>query len=662
MPIERLIYIKRIVLIILINISGLSLCAQVNLDSLYAVWQDPDQTDSIRVDAYFTYIWNGYLFSNPDTAKTLAEALHLYAQNQNSPLASSKAYNVQGAANLLQSDYPNALENYKKALAIQEEIGDKRGIASSEGNIGLIYYNQGNNPLAIEYYQKSMEIEEEIGNKQGIAISLNNIGLIYSNQNNYPRALEYYEKALATYEEIDYKRGVAGSLSNIGLIYKNQAKNALALEYYERSIAIQEEIGDLQGLASNLSNISLMYKNQSNYPRALEYYEKAMSLHEEIGGKRNIASSLSNMGTIYQKQGNFKSALEYCQKGLVLAEEIGHLENEKLACQCLYDTYKELGKGNEALMYLEKMRVVEDSLNATETAKRLEQMEFTKIMLQDSIEKVEEARLMHEVHHKEVLRKNRTRNLLAGGGMLILLFAGGLYSRLHYIRKAKSIIEKEKDRSESLLLNILPADIAAELKEKGRADARGFDLVSILFTDFIAFTEQSAKLSPADLVSEVNECFKAFDHITAKYKVEKIKTMGDAYMAAGGLPIPMEDSLKNTVLAALEMQAFISKRKADMDAAGKQAFEMRAGIHSGPVVAGIVGVRKFQYDIWGDTVNIANRMETNGAVGKVNISQTTYELLKDDPDFRFESRGEIDVKGKGKMEMWFVELVNRGIE
>jgi len=237
---------------------------------------------------------------------------------------------------------------------------------------------------------------------------------------------------------------------------------------------------------------------------------------------------------------------------------------------------------------------------------------------------------------------------------VLLILAGGLYGRVRYIRKSRATLQAEKDRSENLLLNILPADIAAELKEKGRADARDFELVSILFTDFKGFTKASAKLGAQELVSEINTCFEVFDGIMGKYNIEKIKTIGDAYMAAGGLPVPTNDSTKNTVMAALEMQAFISKRKIEMDAAGKPAFELRVGVHTGPVVAGIVGVKKFQYDIWGDTVNTASRMESSGAVGKVNISENTYDLLKDDPQLSFESRGKIEAKGKGKIEMYFV--------
>jgi class 3 adenylate cyclase len=140
--------------------------------------------------------------------------------------------------------------------------------------------------------------------------------------------------------------------------------------------------------------------------------------------------------------------------------------------------------------------------------------------------------------------------------------------------------------------------------------------------------------------------------------VEKIKTIGDAYMAAGGLPLPSPDSAYQTVLAALEMQAFLMARKAERTAAGMAGFEMRVGIHTGPVVAGIVGVKKFQYDIWGDTVNTASRMESSGEIGQVNISGNTYRILKDRQDLRFSARGRIEAKGKGEMEMYFVSLAH----
>jgi class 3 adenylate cyclase len=224
------------------------------------------------------------------------------------------------------------------------------------------------------------------------------------------------------------------------------------------------------------------------------------------------------------------------------------------------------------------------------------------------------------------------------------------------LEEGKDAIEIEKAKSDDLLLNILPADVAEELKEKGTAEARKFDNVSVLFSDFQNFTGISEKLTPENLVLELNICFKKFDLIMEKYHIEKIKTIGDAYMAAGGMSQTDDKHIKNLVLAGLEMQDFIIQRKKELDAQGKTGFLMRVGINAGPVVAGIVGLKKFQYDIWGDTVNTASRMENSGEVGKVNISQAVYEFIRNDKNFEFEVRGEVEVKNKGRVQMYFVKL------
>lgn len=223
------------------------------------------------------------------------------------------------------------------------------------------------------------------------------------------------------------------------------------------------------------------------------------------------------------------------------------------------------------------------------------------------------------------------------------------------LKKRTEQLRIEKHKTEELLYNILPREIAQELKEKGKTDAKNYDTVSVLFTDFKSFTQTSELLTAQELVSEINICFEAFDAICDKYHIEKIKTIGDSYMVAGGLPVPFSDSAINTVTAALDMIEFMEQRREVRESKGKIAFEMRIGIHSGPVVAGIVGIKKFQYDIWGDTVNTASRVESKGSAGRVNISESTYQLVKDHPAFRFEPRGLVDVKGKEPVGMYFVE-------
>jgi class 3 adenylate cyclase len=244
-------------------------------------------------------------------------------------------------------------------------------------------------------------------------------------------------------------------------------------------------------------------------------------------------------------------------------------------------------------------------------------------------------------------------------GLLFLIIGVIFWNRRFKVevirrKKAEDQIKAEKEKSEELLHNILPREVAEELKEKGASEAKDFDEVTVLFSDFKEFTQTAKRLSAKELVSEINACFKAFDAIMQKYQIEKIKTIGDAYMAAGGLHKPRTSEPKDVVLAGLEMQEFMLSRKAEREAQDLPYFDMRVGIHTGPVVAGIVGVKKFQYDIWGDTVNTASRMESHGEIGKVNVSNSTYEILKDNPVFHFESRGKSVVKGLGETEMWFV--------
>jgi class 3 adenylate cyclase len=214
-------------------------------------------------------------------------------------------------------------------------------------------------------------------------------------------------------------------------------------------------------------------------------------------------------------------------------------------------------------------------------------------------------------------------------------------------------LEEEKKKSDNLLLNILPEEVAEELKQKGHTDAKTFSMVTVMFTDFKDFTRVSERVSGELLVSEINHCFSAFDEIVEKYNIEKIKTVGDAYICAGGLPVLSFTHAEDIVNAAIEMRDYMMARRKEKEARGEISFEIRLGVHTGPVVAGVVGTKKFAYDIWGDTVNIAARMESGSEAGKVNISGATWQLVKD--KFNCLYRGKIQAKNKGEIDMYFVE-------
>jgi len=225
--------------------------------------------------------------------------------------------------------------------------------------------------------------------------------------------------------------------------------------------------------------------------------------------------------------------------------------------------------------------------------------------------------------------------------------------RTREIERQKEIIETAKAQSDSLLLNILPDEIAEELKKFGKSYARKHDQVSVLFSDIKGFSSVAETLTPVKLVTQLDEVFGAFDNIIAKYDMEKIKTIGDAYMCACGLPLPDEENAIKAVKAGIDMQRFINEFGLANKIQNLPVFEVRIGIHTGPLVAGVVGLKKFAYDIWGNTVNLASRMEQHSEAGKVNISGETYKLIKD--QFRCTHRGRIETKSKLHVDMYFVD-------
>ncbi len=214
------------------------------------------------------------------------------------------------------------------------------------------------------------------------------------------------------------------------------------------------------------------------------------------------------------------------------------------------------------------------------------------------------------------------------------------------------ILNEERRKSDDLLLNILPYEIAEQLKNKGSVDAKHYRRASVLFTDFQGFTKISEALSPQEIIKELGVFFEKFDEIIGNHFIEKIKTIGDAYMCVGGLPLRNKSNPIDTVLAGLEMQYFTEELNKQKRKEGLVEWNLRVGIHTGRVVAGVVGKKKFAYDIWGDTVNTASRMESAGEVGKVNVSGATYKYIKD--YFECEYRGKIEAKNKGEIDMYFV--------
>ena len=315
----------------------------------------------------------------------------------------------------------------------------------------------------------------------------------------------------------------------------------------------------------------------------------------------------------------------------------------------LSQLYEKKGNTKESYKYYKDYITYRDSVNNLATVREMANLRTNHELAQkqvqvDLLEKESELQLIKE--------KSQNNFILAAviAFICVMIMALGLLHRYIFIRKTKRIIEAEKNRSDKLLINILPEETANELKLKGSVRAKKHDSVTVLFTDFKGFTRYAENLTPEDLVKSIDFYFTKFDEIFEKNGMEKIKTIGDSYMCSGGLHSHIGDHAIKMVQAALEVLQFVDEIKKSTDT--ELNFDIRIGINTGPIVAGVVGNKKFAYDIWGDTVNVASHMESNSLPGKINIAQNTYDLVKDIYDCEF--RGVIKVKNRGSLKMYFV--------
>ena len=529
-------------------------------------------------------------------------------------------YNLRGIAFYYESDHINALRYWEKALNLipREE---RSGIYS---NIGNIYLSNEKLDEALEHYLKAIEINKEINQQVFLVINYINAARCYTYSDT--EQVYYLKLGEQTAREANYTRMLPHFFFDLSNYYAANNEFGRTNEYVDSLRLLAKEEEWLEGIIAEA---------EANY---MFYLARYKSIHEDVDNDSIYLGSL-NIRELY-------GAARDTYEDLLASSNLSDYRTRMYFHKQLADINTELQDYQAATRDYQMAYLYKDSMAQNQSLFQLKQLELE----QEEAQKREAELVANQERQQQRNRLTIALILI----VLVVLIAIGLLARLRFVNRTKRIIQKEKERSDELLHNILPAEVAAELKEKGESEAKDFDNVTVLFTDFAGFTQTAEKFTAKELVGEINTCFKAFDEIIQKYQIEKIKTIGDAYMAAGGLHVPRISEPTDVVNAALEMQQFMVARKVARHAQNLQAFDMRVGIHTGPVVAGIVGVKKFQYDIWGDTVNTANRMESNGQVGKVNISQATYELLKDDPQFAFESRGKIEAKGKGEMEMWFV--------
>lgn len=683
-------------------------------DSLLTVLKKA-RPDTNRVNLLNDIAWE-LKFDDPKSAISYLDSALVLSRKLRFKKGEGNALNYRGVVADIHGESDVAIDFFQKSMAVREQLGDKKGVASLLNNIANVKENKGDFLGALTGYQQSLKVREELGDTaravrahynianvleklgdypealdnvffylentdpeadaEGVANAWNIVGNIRTETDRYAEALQAYQKALDLHKKLGNEWQQASVLNNIANLSDTEAEALMdkeilvdsvrglyenAIRIYKEALAIRQRLEDQSGQAEIFNNLGYVLKNfgsfyekkgdealaKKTWAQTEGYFDRSLKIREDLGEKAGVMEVLNGIADVRRRQKRYPEALDYTQRYYAIAKEINDRKYQQSGLKDLARIYAKMGNFEEAYKY----RTEYDELRySTFTEERLVAEQRREAVYTDKKKQQEIEQQQRELELQDAkLRSERTfRYSLLGGAGLLGLLALTLF-------RSNRTVKREKQRSEDLLLNILPEKTAEELKAHGKAKARRYDAVTVLFTDFKGFTAISEQMPAEALVAELDECFRAFDEIVGRYGIEKIKTIGDAYFCAAGLPEPTTTHAEDMVRAALEMQVFMKQFGEKQRAAGKPIFVCRIGIHTGPVVAGVVGQKKFAYDIWGDTVNMGARMESSGEPERVNISEATYSLVKD--KFKCIPRGKVLAKGKGEVEMYFVEAV-----
>jgi class 3 adenylate cyclase/uncharacterized protein HemY len=578
------------------------------------------------------------------------------AHKLNEPVYLPEAYLLMGESQWHMGNYAEAEVNFSKSYNIAGEMNDMAARAAAIHGEGKVNYRYANYQEALNSFLEAAEIQQQLNDSTALAQTWLSLGILQAELKRYPEAQRHYQDALEIAKD---DRTIAYIYNHIGRAYRKDKDYDRARKAHEPSVAMFESLNDTAGIARNYNNMGSIFRREGKFAQALDYFWTSLKMHESRHDQEALADGYNDIAKTYLQMNKFNKALRYGKKGLDIAREAGLRDDERYALDNLARIYERRGEYQIALSTQKEHDQLKDSLINANKLEQLAQLHlhFERKQQLKEIELLKKDKELLKMD-QELAGERRRLGLVLGSSIMLFLFGlVGFYyyryrlrTRSHKVLESKNAeLDNEKKKSEALLLNILPAETAKELMSKGYASPRSYQEVTVLFSDFKNFSMLAEKLSPEALVQELDECFQAFDNIIERFGIEKI---GDAYMCASGLPQPNDNHAVNMVYAALEMQRFLKKHKEEKQVAGLPYFEARIGIHTGPVVAGVVGSKKFAYDIWSDTVNTASRMESCGAVGEVNISASTWEKVKD--YFECNPRGKVQAKGKEEIDMFFV--------
>ncbi len=582
---------------------------------------------------------------------------------------------------LSKNDRSTAMDSLKSALKFIEKAREvnendpniKENKLITLINLGVMEQSIGEDAKALEKFEEVMQVRMQQNNQLEMARTHNLIAKLHFYQQRYPEARYHANQAITLSKQINDKFSRLTAYEILADVHEKIADFRRLSKYKDSLYTLKNELTKDEILAQQQQN---QYKELINREvqkvltkeneevelekQKAENARKEALLQTERAEKekqiaeKNAARARAENAFIQQQKAESEARRQKAEKEKAEAEKRTALaEAEKQKAE------KEKAEADRRTAEAEKAKLeAEKNKIASEKARQEEESgaRFARLVFMGILGFLALIILFISIFFYKNQQKNKQlqaqkKEIEAQRDDLIEMNEE-INQQKEEIESQRDVIQSEKQQSEKLLLNILPYEVAYELKEKGTATPKSYEMVSVLFTDFKGFTMATEHMNPTQVIKELDKCFGAFDEICQKYGLEKIKTIGDAYMCAGGIPIANKTNPIDAVRAGLEIQAFMHQLREERITQGLPYWELRLGINSGPLVAGVVGTQKFAYDIWGDTVNTAARMESSGEPNKVNISGATYELIKN--QFECKYRGKLPAKNKGEVDMYFV--------
>jgi class 3 adenylate cyclase len=604
------------------------------------------------------------------------------------------------------NDNAQAVRLVEEAERYAQQFIDPNTLATIYGSSGNVYAKTNNAVHALQSYTRALNYREQdienqrrSGSTEILTSAQRNMARLLRDVASLNFGLQQFElcrsnlyRALSIFRVIRDSSRLHNGLNVIGETYRTQGTFDSALVYYRQAIAVAERLpthDDSVRCIRYYGNIGFVLCKQGHFDEGIR-----LVLRANEAKKKDLAAGLFNKGImingyldtgeLYADNGQFATALDYTRRAMNIMEESGARDNQlATAYRQLARAYKGLGQPAPALDYFQRYSALHDSLFSAQSAEQT-------ALLQNGIETREREGVVKSLQ-AEAERQTLTRNSILGGSALLLVMLGvsvygyrqrgkanteilrqqavledqsveieitntALQEKNLIIEQDRALLARERERSERLLLSVLPAPIAERMKSGETRIAEHFSGVTVLFADIVGFTKLSSNVNPQQLVELLDGIFSALDALAHRHGLEKIKTIGDAYMVVSGVPVATDDHCERVAAFALSINAVLEAVHNAWVLEGKEMsanpVRMRVGMHTGEVIAGVIGTSKFSYDLWGDTVNTASRMESHGEAGKIHITQEVHDALNG--AFAFEERGAIEVKGKGVMRTWFL--------